>query len=144
MNDEDVDRIVAAYTAEPVIETPFGTMTGQPTPEGSKIAYAGYTMPYAGDTVHILGLAWGHGTLFIHTEEHGTTGVKVPYELTRPVECARDADDDADDDGCPLHVKTATQTSLDAWGLSRWTRSHPAPSAGSRRPSASSRTASGG
>ena len=144
MDDRDVDKIVAAYTAEPVIETPFGKLTGQPTPEGSKIAYADYTMRWNGETVHIKGLAWGHGTLFIHTEEYGTTGIGIRYELTRPVECARDADDDADDDGCPLHVKTATQTSLDAWGLSRWTRSHPAPSAGSRRPSASSRTASGG
>lgn len=139
LDDKEVDRIVAAYTSEPVVETPFGKMTGQPTPEGSKIAYADYTMRWNGETVHISGLGWGHGMLFIHTEEYGTTGIRIPYELTRPVVC-----DDDDDPDCQPHVKTATQTSLDAWGLSRWTRSHPAPSAGSRRPSASSRTASGG
>ena len=117
MDDKDVDRIVAAFTSQAVIETPFGTMTGQPTPEGSKIDYAGYTMPWNGDTVHIKGLAWGYGQLFIHTDEYGTTGVAIPYELTKPVECERDDDDD-DDSDCPLNVKTATQTSLDAWGLS--------------------------
>ena len=120
MTDEDVDRIVAAFTSEPTVETPIGTMTGQPTSEGSAIAYAGYTMPYKGETVHIKGLAWGYGMLFIHTEEHGTTGVKVPYELTKPVKTIEEDDDAAIYvNGCPLHVKTATQTSLDAWGACR-------------------------
>ena len=115
MNDEDVSRIVDAYTMEPVIVAPFGTMTGQSTPEGSKALYSDYTMPYEGETLHILGLGWGHGMLFIHTEEYGTTGVRFPYEMTKPVVC----DEDDGESDCQECVKKTTQTNLEYWGYAR-------------------------
>ena len=73
-------------------------------------------MPYEGETLHLLGLGWGYGMLFIHTREYGTTGVRFPYEMTKPVVCDED-DGESDYQEC---VKKTTQTNLEYWGYARW------------------------
>ena len=114
MDDDMVDAITNAYCMEPVIEAPFGVMTGEPTPLGSRIPYGRYTMPYEGGIVHITGMCWGHGTLFLYTEEFGQTGVKFPYEIKHRQKYVDDEDDPQDDEPKTCEL---IQANLERWGF---------------------------
>ncbi len=89
LDSETVDMICDAFGREQVIETPFGTMIGQSTKEGSSIPYGDYTMEYGGDTVHIIGLGWGFGTLFL-VRGDGQDKIQIPYSLTLPIKIEDD------------------------------------------------------
>jgi len=121
--DEDVERIVADYCQQPVIETPIGPMIGKPTVEGSTIPYADYTI----GEIKVSGLSWGHGTLFLLGDKDHPHHC-LAYTITHAQTYENDAVTDEDDtDVCepdlmeetPVRAeKTITQANLERWGFS--------------------------
>ena len=121
--DDDVDRIVADYCQQPVIDTPIGQMVGRPTIEGSKIPYGLYTI----GEIEIHGLSWGHGTLFLLGDKDSPHHC-IKYTITHAQTYENDAVTDEDDmDVCepapiietPVRAeKTITQANLERWGFS--------------------------
>ena len=121
--DDDVDRIVADYCQQPVIDTPIGQMVGRPTIEGSKIPYGLYTI----GEIEIHGLSWGHGTLFLLGDKDSPHHC-IKYTITHAQTYENDAVTDEDDtDVCePVPIietpvraeKTITQANLERWGFS--------------------------
>lgn len=54
-----------------------------------------YLLHKDGEVYRVKGIAWGHGHLFIYTEEKGTTGISYEHEV---IDCA--CTDDDEEEGC--------------------------------------------
>lgn len=65
-------------------------------------------------TFHVKGLSWGHGDLFVFTEEHGTTGIHYPHEIDPNDLTYEDEDGNVYDEPVPAYHQ---KTLLD-WGVS--------------------------
>lgn len=73
---KDINRITSDYpTADfiPINDTDYLSRTGS-------CQYTLYTADPDG-AYKVKGLAWGHGDLFVYTEEYGTTGIIYPHEI---------------------------------------------------------------
>ena len=73
---KDIKRITSDYpTADfiPINDTDYLSRAGN----GQHILY---TADPDG-AYKVKGLAWGHGELFVYTEEYGTTGISYPHEI---------------------------------------------------------------
>ena len=46
-----------------------------------KVAVGQYRLHRDGQEYHVKGIGWGHGHLFVVTEEKGTTGISYPHEI---------------------------------------------------------------
>lgn len=112
LTDRIVDEFAANwYTKLQTIDMPFGTLNGRKTPEGSSIDYSDYTLESEGKTYRITGISWGHGILFLDTDQKGVV-LAFPYERTKDPEYEEDdlqdrpeEDEDAGCEDCPSTVQ---------------------------------------
>lgn len=98
---KELQRIIDSFSVAPDAPATIPIEDGDYM---ERISTGRYLLHRPDGEFHVKGLAWGFGTLFVYTEERGTTGIRYAHE---PIH-TEPADDETEEEYCP-------QRTLDAW-----------------------------